>query len=177
MNRLKTSSTLQSRFQVAAYWPELMIPHYRGTLCDHLLPAVTNNWTHGAAQQHRPNKLHDRPSSVAWKLLLISSPVEVGSWPARLGHTVGQQLAQRSLQVIPLRFAPATWKLRVRYSPTRPLAPTEAHGCQQLAQSCYPAVSRTLLTISPSRVRRLNHYTTELNSFHTITVRSLFAVN
>ena len=40
------------------------------------------------------------------------------------------------------RFAPATWKLRVQYSPTRPPAPTEAHGCEQLAQSCYSTMRR-----------------------------------
>jgi len=39
-----------------------------------------------------------------------------------------------------VRFVPTTWKLRVWHSTTRPLAPIEAHGCQQLAQRCYPAM-------------------------------------
>ena len=56
---------------------------------------------------------------------MISRPAEGRrlSWPE---HTVGLQLAQGCLQMAWARFAPATWKLRVRYSPTRQLAPTEA---------------------------------------------------
>ena len=43
------------------------------------------------------------------------------------------------------------------------MAITEAHGCEQLAQGCYPAGPRPgieLATIE-SRVQRSNHYTTE----------------
>jgi len=92
---------------------------------------------------------------VARKLLLISRPAEGRrlSWPE---HTVGEQLAQGCLQEPRARFTLATWNLRMWYSPTRPPAPTEAHGCEQLAQSCYPAVRRPGVepAISRSRVQR-----------------------
>ena len=66
---------------------------------------------------------------VARKLLLISRP-----W----GKEAELAWAHSRLTACSRLLEPwATWKLRVRYSATRPLAPTEAHGCEQLAQSCY----------------------------------------
>ena len=46
----------------------------------------------------------------------------------------------------------------MRYSTTRPPAPTEAHGCERLAQSCYPVMRYPGVepTITWSRVRRLS---------------------
>ena len=34
------------------------------------------------------------------------------------------------------------WLFTAVYSTARPPAPTEAHGCEQLAQRCYPAMRR-----------------------------------
>jgi len=111
---------------------------------------------------HRPNQPN---YPIACNLLLIFRPAD-GDNSRRLGwseHTVTQQLAQGSLHITWLRLQLATWKLQVRYSPTRPLAPTEAHGCEQLAQSCYPVLERlgVELTISQSRLQCPNHCTTK----------------
>ena len=153
------SSALQSRkWQLIgmSWW-------YRGALCGHLLPAMANNWIRGAAHRHTTapiSALGLHP--IARELLLISRPTQGRrlSWPE---HTVGKQPAQGCLQMAWVRFALATWKLRVRYSPTRPPAPTKAHGCEQLAQSCYPAmwITGVELTTSRSQVWHPNHYTTE----------------
>ena len=54
----------QQRFtisEVAADWHEPTI--YRSTLCGHPLPALTDNWTHGAASRHTIAPIsHTRPS-------------------------------------------------------------------------------------------------------------------
>jgi len=114
MNRFE-----QQRFtisEVAADWHELMIP--------------CRWWTIGPAVQHTdippPKSATLGLHLVVRELLLISHPSE-GSrlcWPE---HTVGQQLVQGCLLMAWARFTPATWKLRVRYSTIRPLAPTEGH--------------------------------------------------
>jgi len=41
----------------------------------------------------------------------------------------------------------------MRYSNTRPPAPTEAHGCEQLAQSCYSTMSRPVVEPATSRLQ------------------------
>ena len=57
----------QQRFtilEVAADWHEPMV--CRSALCGHLLPALTDNWTHGAASRHTVAPIsHTRPSPVA----------------------------------------------------------------------------------------------------------------
>ena len=45
----------QQRFtisEVAADWHESMVPQGGSALCGHPLPALTDNWTHGAASRH-----------------------------------------------------------------------------------------------------------------------------
>ena len=49
----------------------------------------------------------------------------------------------------------------MRYSPTRPPAPTEAHGCEQLAQSCYSTMRRPGVEPATSR-SQVQHPTTTL---------------
>jgi len=44
--------------------------------------------------------------------------------------------------------------LRVQYSPTRPPAPTKAHGCEQLAQSCHSTMRRPGVEPATSRSQR-----------------------
>ena len=55
MSGLVTSSTLQSR-----KWQLICMSQWcRSTLCGNPLPALTDNWTHGAASRHRhPNQPH-----------------------------------------------------------------------------------------------------------------------
>jgi len=76
----------------------------------------------------------------SWIYMFCISIIQVLYNTRETHYTVGQQLPQGCLQMTRARFELATWKLRVRYSTTRPLAPTEAHGCEQLAQSCYLAL-------------------------------------
>jgi len=54
-----TSSALQSR-----KWQLIGMSQWRrGTLCGHPLPALTENWTHGAASRHTVAPVsHTRPS-------------------------------------------------------------------------------------------------------------------
>ena len=51
----------------------------------------------------------------------------------------------------------------MRYSTTRPLAPTEAHGCEQLAQSCYSTMRRPGVEPATSRLQ-VQHSTATLPS-------------
>jgi len=140
---------------VAANWHEPVIPR------SIIRPSIVRD-----SEQFDPRcSTTDIPprqsATLARELLLIFGSAEGRrlSWPER---TLGQQLAAGWLQMTRLTFELATWKLRVRYSTTRPLAPTKVHGCEQPAQSCYPAMRRPGLepTISRSQVQRPNHYST-----------------
>ena len=73
--------------EVAADWH--MSQWCRSALCGHPLPALTNNWTHGAASRHTIAPIsHTKPSPRSRSVLLISRPAEGRrlSWPE---HTVG----------------------------------------------------------------------------------------
>ena len=66
-------------------------------------------------------------------------------------------------------------KLRMRYSPTRPPAPTEAHGCEQLAQSCYSTMRRPRVEPATSRLQ-VQHSTATLPSHPCIVWDHIFGL-
>jgi len=55
----------------------------------------------------------------------------------------------------------------MRYSTTRPLAPTEAHGCEQLAQSCYSTMRRSGVEPATSPLQ-VQHFTATLPTTSTV---------
>ena len=53
----------------------------RSTLCGHPLPALTNNWTHGAASRHTFAPIsHTRPSPRSRSYYSFPVPLRVGGW-------------------------------------------------------------------------------------------------
>jgi len=75
--RLVTSSALQSR-----KWQLIgMSQWFRSALCGHPLPALTNNWTHGAASRHTIAPIsHTRPSPRSRSYYSFPVPLRVGGW-------------------------------------------------------------------------------------------------
>ena len=75
--RLVTSSALQSR-----KWQLIGISQWcRSALCGHPLPALTDNWTHGAASRHTIAPIsHTRPSSRSRSYYSFPVPLRVGGW-------------------------------------------------------------------------------------------------
>jgi len=104
MSGLVTSSALQSR-----KWQLIGMSQWcRSALCGHPLPALTDNWTHGAASRHTIAQIsHTRP-----------------------GHS---RLAtcSRLLAVDRVWVEPATSWLRVNTLPTGPLHPLDTCRIRQ----------------------------------------------
>ena len=75
--RLVTSSALQSR-----KWQLIGMSQWcRNALCGHPLPALTDNWTHGAASRHTITPIsHTRPSSRSRSYYSFPVPLRVGGW-------------------------------------------------------------------------------------------------
>jgi len=75
--RLMTSSTLQSR-----KWQLFGMSQWcRSALCGHPLPALTDNWTHGAASRHTIAPIsHTRPSPRSRSYYSFPVPLRVGGW-------------------------------------------------------------------------------------------------
>ena len=75
--RLVTNSALQSR-----KWQLIgMSQCCRSALCGHPLPALTDNWTHGAAGRHTMAPIsHTRPSPRSRSYYSFSVPLRVGGW-------------------------------------------------------------------------------------------------
>ena len=75
--RLVTSSALQSRkLQLIG-----MSQWCRSALCGHLLHALTDNWTHGAASRHIIAPIsHTKPSPRSRSYYLFPVPLRVGGW-------------------------------------------------------------------------------------------------
>ena len=75
--RLMTSSALQSR-----KWQLIgMSQWWRSALCGHPLPALTDNWTHGAASRHIIAPIsHTRPSPRSRSYYSFPVPLRVGGW-------------------------------------------------------------------------------------------------
>jgi len=73
--RLVTSSTLQSR-----KWSLIGMRQWcRGALCGHPLPALTDNWTLGAASRHIIAPIsHTRPSPRSCSYYSFPVPLRVG---------------------------------------------------------------------------------------------------
>ena len=73
--RLVTSSALQSRKWQLIGMSQLC----RSALCGHLLPALTDNWTHGAASRHIIAPVsHTRPSTRSRRYYSFPVPLRVG---------------------------------------------------------------------------------------------------
>ena len=73
--RLVTSSALQSR-----KWQLIGMSQWcRSALCGHPLPALTDNWTHGAASRHTIAPInHTRPSPRSRIYYSFPVPLRVG---------------------------------------------------------------------------------------------------
>ena len=76
--RLKNSSALQyPKWQLIgiSYW-------YRGALCGHPLPALTDDWTRGAASRHTTAPIsHTRTSPhSSWQVSYYSFPIPLTKW-------------------------------------------------------------------------------------------------
>jgi len=71
----------QQRFtisEVVANWHE---PWCRSALCGHPLPALADNWTHGAASRHTITPIsHTRPSPHSRSYYSFSTPLRVEGW-------------------------------------------------------------------------------------------------
>jgi len=88
----------------------------RSALCGHPLPALTDNWTYGAASRHTITPIsHTRPSPRSRSYYSFPVPLRVGGWVG-LNSTCA-----RLLTVDRVWVEPATSRLRVRYSTTTPL--------------------------------------------------------
>ena len=77
-HRLVTSSALQFR-----KWQLIDMSQWcRSALCSHPLPALTDNWTHGAASRHTitPNQSHYRPLPRRRSYYSFPVPLRVGGW-------------------------------------------------------------------------------------------------
>ena len=73
--RLVTSSALQSRQLIG------MSQWCRSALCGHPLPALTDNWTHGAASRHTIAPIsHTRSSPRNRSYYSFPVPLRVGGW-------------------------------------------------------------------------------------------------
>jgi len=75
--RLVTSSALQSR-----KWQLIGMSQWcRSALCGHPLPALTDNWTYGAASRHTIAPIsHTRPSPRSRSYYSFPVPLRVGGW-------------------------------------------------------------------------------------------------
>jgi len=75
--RLVTSSALQSR-----KWQLIGMSQWcRSALCGHALPALTDNWTRGAASRHTIAAIsHTRPSPRSRSYYSFPIPLRVGGW-------------------------------------------------------------------------------------------------
>ena len=75
--RLVTSSALQSR-----KWQLIGMSQWcRSALCGHPLPALMDNWTHGAASRHTIAPIsHIRPSPHSRSYYSFPVPLRVGGW-------------------------------------------------------------------------------------------------
>ena len=75
--RLVTSSALQSR-----KWQLIGMSQWcRSALCGHPLPALTDNWTHGAASRHTVTPIsHTRPSPHSRSYYSFPVSLRVGGW-------------------------------------------------------------------------------------------------
>jgi len=75
--RLVTSSALQSR-----KWQLIGMSQWcRSALCGHPLPALTDNWTYGAASRHTIAPIsHTRPSPDSHRYYSFPIPLRVGGW-------------------------------------------------------------------------------------------------
>jgi len=75
--RLVTSRALQSwKWQLIG-----MSQWCRSALCGHPLPALTDNWTHGAASRHTVAPIsHTRPSPRSRSYYSFPVPLRVGGW-------------------------------------------------------------------------------------------------
>jgi len=118
-----TQTRDQQRFtilEVAADWHELWC---RSALCGHPLPALMDNWTHGAASRHTIVPIsHTRPSPSSRSYYSFPVPLRVEGW---VGLSTQYRLAtcSRLLAVDRVWVEPETCRLRVLYSTTRPLHP------------------------------------------------------
>ena len=112
----------QQRFtisEVAADWHEPMVLQ---RIMWHPLPALTDNWTHGAASRHTITPIsHTRPSPRSRSYYSFPVPLRVGGW-------VGLSTQQVSNLLYLLPAVDRVWveraisQLRVRYSTTIPLS-------------------------------------------------------
>jgi len=60
----------------------------RSALCDHPMPALTDNWSHGAASRHTIAPIsHSRPSPRSRSYYLFSVPLTVGGWYTNVSNT------------------------------------------------------------------------------------------
>jgi len=75
--RLVTSSALQSQ-----KWQLIGMSQWcRSALCGHPLPALTDNWTHGAASRHTIAPIsHTRPSPRSRNYYSFPVPLRVWGW-------------------------------------------------------------------------------------------------
>jgi len=75
--RLLTSGALQYR-----KWQLIGMSQWcRGALCGHPLPALTDNWTNGAASRHTIAPIsHTRPSPHSHSYYSFPIPLRVGGW-------------------------------------------------------------------------------------------------
>ena len=114
--RLATSSTLQAqKWQLTG-----MSQWCRRALCGHPLPALTDNWTLGAASRHTT-------APISYTRPLLRSPQYVSYYsflvPLRVGGWVGLSTQWVSNLLKVAQVKPATSWLRVRYSTTTSLHP------------------------------------------------------
>jgi len=74
---LVTSSALQSR-----KWQLIGVSQWcRSALCGHPLPALTDNWTNGAASRHTIAPIsHTKPSSRSRSYYSFLVPLRIGGW-------------------------------------------------------------------------------------------------
>jgi len=99
----------------------------RSALCGHPLPALTDNWTHGAASKHTIAPIsHTRPSPRSRSYYSFPVQLRVGGW---VGLSTQYRLAtcSRLLAVDRVWVEPATSRLRVRYSTTGLLHPLHTY--------------------------------------------------
>ena len=116
--RLVTSSVLQSR-----KWQLIGISQWcRSALCGHPLPALTDNWTHGAVSRHTIAPIsHTRPSPRSRSCYSFPVPLRVGGWVGLSTQLLAT--CSRLLAVDRVWIEPATAWLRVRYSTNCTIAP------------------------------------------------------
>jgi len=72
----------QQRFIQSRKWQLIGMNQWRrSALCGHPLPALTDNWTHGAASRHTIAPIsHTRPSPCSRSYYSFPVPLRVGGW-------------------------------------------------------------------------------------------------